>query len=426
MGGQDNNKKADQQPTEVNVGKQNKNKQNDNKKSTFDKRIEISKTVAVLLIPIFIAGFGYWGTHILEKIRISETNNRVYIELMSKREEAESALRKDMFNFIIQSFFKTEEKSCIHEDEVLESKVLELELLAYNFHESFNLKPLFSHLLKRTEYEKDKKDNNRKYSSYLEKYRGRLKKVATEIIDKQMTVLEEVGDEKTSDIILILSKEPEKVGATKDNEIDLNSVISEMKNKMEIEKMEQQKKEEGEGIIDQLLSVIFQRKEKKKPEIIDQLKKELEEINAKIENFQPNVFDFDLTIKETTRTFRIVVEKVALQRQELYVRLEISDPINDKKDEVKTDGKGNMFLNTAFWLGFFDFPFIDNVRLPGDQRCALVLENFRYSKEEESESDSKMRLSADFTTVLFPGSYGSLKEKPYIDDVVKKLLSSKK
>jgi len=65
MGGQDNNKKADQQPTEVNVGKQNKNKQNDNKKSTFDKRIEISKTVAVLLIPIFIAGFGYWGTHIL-------------------------------------------------------------------------------------------------------------------------------------------------------------------------------------------------------------------------------------------------------------------------------------------------------------------------------------------------------------------------
>jgi len=337
---------------------------------------------------------------------------------------------------------------------------VELELLAYNFHESFNLKPLFSHLLKRTEYEKDKKDNNRKYSSYLEKYRGRLKKVATEIIDKQMTVLEEVGDEKTSDIILILSKEPEKVGATKDNEIDLNSVISEMKNKMEIEKkekieqlkqkhgeeiidqllsvisemknkmeiekMEQQKKEEGEGIIDQLLSVIFQRKEKKKPEIIDQLKKELEEINAKIENFQPNVFDFDLTIKETTRTFRIVVEKVALQRQELYVRLEISDPINDKKDEVKTDGKGNMFLNTAFWLGFFDFPFIDNVRLPGDQRCALVLENFRYSKEEESESDSKMRLSADFTTVLFPGSYGSLKEKPYIDDVVKKLLSSKK
>jgi hypothetical protein len=53
---------------------------------------------------------------------------------MSRREEAESSLRKDMFVSIIASFLKPGTND-------LSAKVLNLELLAYNFHDSLNLKP---------------------------------------------------------------------------------------------------------------------------------------------------------------------------------------------------------------------------------------------------------------------------------------------
>jgi len=56
--------------------------------------------------------------------------------LISKREEADSALRKDMFVSIIQSFLRADSTS-------IDDRLLKLELLAYNFHESLNLKPLF-------------------------------------------------------------------------------------------------------------------------------------------------------------------------------------------------------------------------------------------------------------------------------------------
>jgi hypothetical protein len=56
---------------------------------------------------------------------------------------------------------------------------------------------------------------------------------------------------------------------------------------------------------------------------------------------------------------------------------------------------------------------IDNTRLPHDQRLAVVLNNF----------DSKRGL-ADVTVALFPGKYAGLREKPYYDEVLAKLLAA--
>ena len=64
-------------------------------------------------------------------------------------------------------------------------------------------------------------------------------------------------------------------------------------------------------------------------------------------------------------------------------------------------------------MGPFDFPMIDNTRLPHDQRLAVVLNNF----------DAKRGL-ADITAALFPGKYAGLREKPYYDEVLAKLLAA--
>ena len=68
--------------------------------------------------------------------------------------------------------------------------------------------------------------------------------------------------------------------------------------------------------------------------------------------------------------------------------------------------------STEFWLDYFDFPMIDNTRLPKDQRFAVVLNNF------DAAGDS-----ADITLAFFPGKYTGLREKPYYDEVLAKLLA---
>src|SRR4029077_17504222 len=69
--------------------------------------------------------------------------------------------------------------------------------------------------------------------------------------------------------------------------------------------------------------------------------------------------------------------------------------------------------STEFWLGPFDFPMIDNIRLPHDERMAAVLNTF------DARSGS-----ADLTLAYFPGKYAGLREKPYYDEVVARLLAA--
>jgi hypothetical protein len=110
-----------------------------------------------------------------------------------------------------------------------------------------------------------------------------------------------------------------------------------------------------------------------------------------------------LTLEGIARDFSLIAQEVDLKRAEVKMRLEVRTP----KDTV-----GNVVVNSAeFWVGVYDFPMIDNTRLDHDQRCAVVLNAL-----EES--------SADITLAYFPGSYASLKEKPYYQEVVQNLMKT--
>jgi hypothetical protein len=203
----------------------------------------------------------------------------------------------------------------------LDVSVLNLELLAYNFHESLNLKPLFAHIdqLVRRSTHPSKHD-----------FRGRLNKVAKEITRKQMVVLEGAG--KKFERKFTLANVP--------------------------------KTKEGPPL-------------------------ELEEQALTLENMQ--------------REFRVYVIEAKHETQELRLRLEVITP---------EQGPLPVTINSVeFWVGFYDFPMIDHTRLSHDQRCAVTLDQF----------DDEF---ANLTVVYFPGSYASLKEKPYYQEVVKDLLKS--
>lgn len=149
----------------------------DKQRDGWDKLAIILQSLGGFVTAAVVAMLGIVGTSYLNEKQKIDTNVRLYTELMSKREEAESALRKDMFTSIIDTFLKPQAPS-------LDVRVLNLELLAYNFHESLNLKPLFSNIDQQIRQSTD---------SRKKEFRERLNRVAREITRKQMVILEGAG-----------------------------------------------------------------------------------------------------------------------------------------------------------------------------------------------------------------------------------------
>ncbi len=271
------------------------------------------RILGALVTPLVIFLVGYMLDSNLKRRELSEAKVRLYSELMSRREEAESALRKDMFNSILQSFLKPKKES-------YETRVLYLELLTYNFHEDLNLRPLFLNLSKEIRNSRLGNDEKKEYST-------RLEKAAKEIVYKQLSALDIRG-----------------------NRFDWGVVID--------------------------------NKELEKPR---------------------DVLMDTLCVNGVERTFKISLGRIDTSKKEVYARLEIVNLPEKKDTTVNID---------YFRVGYFDFPTINNTRLTHDQRCAVALNDFSLG-----ENSTKVNLSV----VCFPGSYASLKEKSYYEDIVSKL-----
>lgn len=285
-------------------------------KDFWDKLQIFLQPVGGLLTALAIALFGFITSSKLDQRQALETNTRLYSELMSRREESESALRKDMFVSIITSFLNPNATD-------INSDVLNLELLVHNFHESLNLKPLFLDLKRRIVRAQAAAPSATAKAEYAE-YTERLENVAREIARKQMIVLEGVG--KRLDRTVDLTADPDGTS--------------------------------------------------------------LEPATLSLDSVQTN---FSLDIVHVDRANREI---------QVGVNIETPDPNLGRQTKVAT-----------FVVSFFDFPMIDNIRLARGQRCSVVLNNFNEQ-------------SAELTVVLFPGTYASLKEKPYYNEVIQSVLSA--
>ena len=60
--------------------------------------------IKALALPLVTLVLGYWFNSSLNERQQVESNIRLYAEMMGRREEADSNLRKDMFNSILTTF----------------------------------------------------------------------------------------------------------------------------------------------------------------------------------------------------------------------------------------------------------------------------------------------------------------------------------
>lgn len=285
-------------------------------KDHWDKLAIILSPLGGLLTAITVASLGFIGSRTVEVQQSNEAKLRLYSELMSRREESEATLRKEMFQSIIGSFFDANTEANV------DARLLKMELLAQNFHEALNLAPLFQHIRR----EIGRSSLSRRDKRLAE---NRLSELAREITRKQLLVLETDGARTNWTVLLSDS-------------------------------------------------------------LLQGLKSEQLE-------------DAELRLDGITRRFRVTVFGVDSAQRELNVSLEVETPKQAKVAEFQT-GRNSV----EFPVGFFSTPMIDNTRLSNDQRVAVVLTDLNNA-------------GANLSLIYFPGSRASLREKPYYEEILRKM-----
>jgi len=299
------------------------------KRDFWDKIQIVMQPIGGLITALTIALVSYYGSSYLNNKQNNEAKISLYTQLMSSREQSESALRKDMFNSILGTILK--------DSHSLDENILQLELLAYNFHESLNLMPLFVYMSRQIALEKN--------IQLKTDYQKRLYKMAGDVISKQISSLEGAAASETMFISFPGDSIKYKPGLSQDFAMDWKD------------------------------SKVF--------------------------------YDTIKSGNSNSVYKRVVFLKASgfnVDEKTVNVRLDIETSVNDKFINMVTQ---------EFTIDYFQFPMIDNTRLSNDMRCAVVMRDFSFPNFVEVD------------ILYFPGSHSSLKEKPYYDDVVKKLLMDK-
>ena len=267
--------------------------------------------IKVLALPLVTLVLGYWFNSSLNERQQVESNIRLYAEMMGRREEADSNLRKDMFNSILTTFMAKDPAQKLTSEELIRQQILSLELLAYNFHESLDIAPLFKDVQRRIALEE------RATNAEL---RGRLESVALQVIEHQLTALSDVGMIERGDAL------PEQIKDLKAYLMFGTRTVADPQIKP------------GEGTARVCLSMAAT----------------------------------DGT--NHYRQFRLELLNYDEAAREVQVHLYVSQPLTPEEcRQASLDLGAKREIDTNFVVGLFDFPMIDNTRLSGGERSSVSL-----------------------------------------------------
>jgi hypothetical protein len=278
--------------------------------------IEWIKAVGMPLVTLLVTILGgYFFTSLTKDREARESNERLYAQLLTGREQSDAAIRKDMFGVVINSFLglgKANESSGdakpggSEEVTELDGKVLKIELLANNFSQTLDLAPLFKDLARRLANASQRAVGQADGIERLKVLTKRLDRTAADLIFRQVQSLSRHGlSQSTTESLEALA--------------DWNSEVS------------------------------------KKP-VID--------VTVPRQRLVPST-QYDPVGPEQRMHFSVEVLDVHFDRREVDIRLRAFFP-----------GSGRDDVDRAFSVGPYDFPMLDNTQLPDGLRAAVVMTEF--------------------------------------------------
>jgi len=333
----------------------------------WKKTDEVIKIISPILTPLVIAIIGFWGQRTITQLSVQEQNSRLYTELLSRREEAESSLRKDMFKEVMSGFFteieaKDRPKAKIPEDgeeykgddikDKLSKKILKLEMLALNFGDSLSIGPLFNEMSSDIEQvlmaNRDAIDD---WKTVAAPYQKRLRSLAKRVASRQMSTIT-AGSDSSDKYEFKLSVDTEQVRMPDEDE-DVESSVYYWSSMDSIE-------------------------------------------------------EDKLRLDGVTRFFEITLSNADLENYTISVNMKILEIPSDKS----STGIPRVVADRNFNMDFFNFPLIDNTRLSNNHRFALIIEDFDHK-------------TIELKGVLFPGVFASQRDKPFLNEAINELKANK-
>jgi hypothetical protein len=145
------------------------------------------------LIPAVLA----LATYVLNQRQSESAGHQFYAQLMGQREQADSTMRKDMFRSILETFV---DRTKTPRDP--RQAVVNLEILAYNFHDALDLTPLFKFV-----------SQDLRESQHFTGVAS-VERLAGEVISKQIDALREPDKRNLIDASIPLDKLHRDVGGT--------------------------------------------------------------------------------------------------------------------------------------------------------------------------------------------------------------------
>jgi len=148
--------------------------------------------LGTLAIPATLGYVSYVYQQSQAERQLDDARLRLYTELLSKREDADTSVRRGIFDKVLETYLKPGQQD-------LQVKIVALELLAANFHDALDLGPLFWQL----DREVEGTPGSRKTSLARQ-----LARVANDVKDRQVGNLEAVGKLEERQVQLEDTKNP--------------------------------------------------------------------------------------------------------------------------------------------------------------------------------------------------------------------------
>jgi len=298
-----------------------------------------------------------WIPYVIGRTSEQSDRAKVYMQVMSEREKADTAIRQEMFKTLLTNYLGRfeDKKDAAESEESFRKRIMFLNLLTLNFQEYLNARPLFEDVYQRLEKaeERDRKDG-KAYKIWGELQKD-LFRVARNAASGQAAMLTRSGLSRTFNL-------------TKGKAvcIRLYSVenLVELTDKFEKQPLLDRKTESCSDA-----SVQDSRRMDKGFPAIDV---ELEEVNES--GVRVKVTPYQESFRNGTLNF-----------------VQSLKPIK-------------------FEVSFFDLPYMDNTRLFDGSRFALLL-SYVDKKEE----------TAEINAIIFKGEFMSLRDRPFFEEMLQKL-----
>jgi hypothetical protein len=331
-----------------------------------------------------------------------EESARLITQLQVQREQAETALRKDIFDKALEALFSKNQDDGSAQG--LSKRLLRLELLALNFGDSLSLSPLFKEFKRDLQYALSVNKGKPSFVEQIPILRNRLLGLAKRVASGQLSALGQHGDTIEFTVPLDRKKieEGHCPGADKllDNGNDYKWPDDAIN--ASIQEIETQMKQQDPGI-------------------------NQEDLNNTIAQLRDGYTENILKLDGVIRHINVVISNVDRCKKTAIVGLSIDRedppmPTHQHERDPNAEVHNEIVLTPEvayqeFQLDFYNFPVVDNTRLTNNHRFAIVMEDFN---DKFLDTQPEIVISG----VIFPAEYASLRDRPGMEEAMQLLQSA--